>query len=544
MALLNRKTLMAVLAVVMAISMAACSAGTPAATTAAATTAAATEAATSAAETAAESATPAAGTVDTSEKVEVVMWLPGDAPKGLDAMNAKLNEMLLTDLNCTVKFNFTTWTDIGTKYSMLLTSGQPIDLIHTANWLQDRVYARKGAFKPLNDLLDTVVPDLKAYVGDDILKDGQEDGVQYTIPCKWKEYIDNGVLYREDLRVKYNLPKPDSLANLEAYMAGIKANEPEMKVTVEGGVSNESYSGFSGSEVMLLDNPYITKPDNGLVIGLTSKTASYLDITEYYGSDAHKAELELMTKWAKAGYWSRNALSQKIDDRIAAFEAGECAVVLSGANAMKWNGVQTRSATANPDWQIGFIPYGVPQGYARPVQPTQNGMAVPLSSQNTERALLMYQKFNLDEAYNHLTHYGIEGTNYTIDAENHYVMVGTSDSNDYPREALNCWSWRNPDLILYAKEYDNVKALFAEQDKLTQLQSTAFTEDREPVANERAALTQVINQYLAPISAGLSKDVAGDYAAFLEKAKAAGLQKIQDEYKKQWLEYCNANGLK
>ena len=535
---------MAVLAVLMALSLIACSAPAPTGSVAAASSAPATEAATSAAEaTSAAPTPPMINGVDISQKAEIIMWLPGDAPKGLDGVTAKLNELLTRDLNATVKFNFTTWTDIGTKYGLLLTSGQPIDLIHTANWLQDRVYARKGAFKPLNDLLDKVVPDLKAYVGDDILKDGQEDGVQYTIPCKWKEYIDNGVLYREDLRVKHNLPKPDSLANLEAYMAGIKANEPEIKVTVEGGVSNESYSGFSGSEVMQLDFPYINKPDNGLVIGLTSKATSMKDITSYYGSEAHLNELKLMTKWAEMGFWSRNALSQKIDDRIASFEAGECAVVLSGANAMKWNGVQTRVAVSHPDWQVGFIPYGMPQGLARPVQPTQNGMSVPLSSQNTERALMMYEKFTLDKDYNHLTHYGIEGENYTIDAQNHYIMTGTNETNTYPRESLNCWSWRNPDLILYPPEFDNVKALFAEQDKMKQIQPVAFTEDREPVANERAALTQVINQYLAPISAGLSKNVEKDYQTFLDKAKAAGLQKIQDEYTKQWLDYCTSHGL-
>ena len=48
----------------------------------------------------------------------------------------------------------------------------------------------------------------------------------------------------------------------------------------------------------------------------------------------------------------------------------------------------------------------------------------------------------------------------------------------------------------------------------------------------------VLTQYLAPIEAGLVPDVDAAIKTFMEKAKAAGLDKIQAEYTKQWKAYC------
>ena len=48
----------------------------------------------------------------------------GDAPKDLPVIEAEINKMAEADLNATVKFNFTTWTDWDQKYKLLLSSGQ------------------------------------------------------------------------------------------------------------------------------------------------------------------------------------------------------------------------------------------------------------------------------------------------------------------------------------------------------------------------------------------------------------------------------------
>lgn len=54
--------------------------------------------------------------LDTSKKVELQFYMLGDAPKDLSSIEAEINKMAEEDLNATVKFNYTTWTDWDQKY--------------------------------------------------------------------------------------------------------------------------------------------------------------------------------------------------------------------------------------------------------------------------------------------------------------------------------------------------------------------------------------------------------------------------------------------
>ncbi|TXK77838.1 DUF3502 domain-containing protein [Paenibacillus sp. N3.4] len=72
---------------------------------------------------------------------------------------------------------------------------------------------------------------------------------------------------------------------------------------------------------------------------------------------------------------------------------------------------------------------------------------------------------------------------------------------------------------------------------------SGFAEDYSSYQAEKAALDQVEKQYMFPLEAGLVADVEGGLKNFMEKAKAAGLDKIQAEYKKQWLQYLKDSDL-
>lgn len=110
-------------------------------------------------------ATAAADTgIDTSKKVELQFYMLGDAPKDLPAIQAEINKMAEEELNATVKFNYTSWTDWDQKYKLLLSSGQAIDLIFTADWTQYQSYAKRGAFLALDDLLPKAAPELQKFV--------------------------------------------------------------------------------------------------------------------------------------------------------------------------------------------------------------------------------------------------------------------------------------------------------------------------------------------------------------------------------------------
>ena len=125
---------------------------------------------------------------DYSEHVDLVFYMLGDAPAGLQEVQDAINEILEEKINTSVEFQFSTWTDWGEKYKMMLTTGGA-DLIYTANWNSFGQLAQSGAFLGLDELLDTVSPDLKAAIDPEALNACKVNGEIMTVPCLWKHIM-------------------------------------------------------------------------------------------------------------------------------------------------------------------------------------------------------------------------------------------------------------------------------------------------------------------------------------------------------------------
>jgi putative aldouronate transport system substrate-binding protein len=472
--------------------------------------------------------------IDTSKAVELQFYMLGDAPKDLSSIQDAINKMAKEDLNATVKFNYTSWTDWDQKYKLLLGSGQQVDLIFTAEWTQYQSYAKRGAFLPLDELLPVAAPALYDFVPKDMWEAVKIDDKIYTVPATYKEYVTDGFVWREDLRKKYNLPKPVDIETFEQYLDGIKKNEPNVTpLSMNSDVKTnlmDRFRAISGTPIGAL--PY----------GLDVDYHSPSEMTAYWGTEEHKQDLVTMKRWQDNGYMVKNVLAVKdtMQDQIT---SGKAAAIL-GDNPTRFNDMVIKIQATHPDWELGYYPFPLTSGLATPVHPIHNGFAVPASSKNAERALAFYEKMVTDKRYNLLTQYGVEGTNYEI-VDGYYSMIGDSNSNGFPREGMNGWAWRNPEYMLFDKNYDGVKAIFDELDKIQVPDKfTGFAEDYTTYQAERAALEQVEKQYLFPLNAGIVKDIDAGLKTFMEKANQAGLEKIQAEYKKQWLQYVQEQGIK
>lgn len=472
--------------------------------------------------------------IDTSKKVELQFYMLGDAPKDIASIQEQVNKMALEDLNATVKFNYTSWTDWDQKYKLLLGSGQQVDLIFTADWTQYQSYAKKGAFQALDKILPVAAPTLNSYVPADMWEAVKIDGQIYTVPATYKEYVTDGFVWREDLREKYNLPTPVDIATFEQYLDGIKKNEPTVTpLSMNSDVKTNLMDRFIGIS---------HSPVGALPYGIGIDYATPNEVHSYWGSDEQIQDLTVMKRWQDNGYMVKNVLAVKdtLQDQIT---SGKAAAII-GDNPTRYNDMVIKIQATHPDWKLGYHPFPKTNGIATPVHPIHNGFAIPASSKNAERALAFYEKLVTDKRYNMLTQYGVEGKNYEV-KDGYYSMIGDSNSNGFPREGMNGWAWRNPEFMLFDKNYDGVKAIFDELDKIQVPDKfTGFAEDYTPYQAERAALEQVEKQYLFPLNAGLVKNVEDGVKTFMEKAKQAGLEKIQAEYTKQWQAYVTEQGIK
>lgn len=481
--------------------------------------------------------------VDTSKRADLVFYVMGDAPNDEQKVEDAINKILLEKVNATVDFQFSTWTDWSQKYNLELTSGAA-DLIYVANWNNYATLATSGAFLELDDMLATYAPNISSSVNSSLLDQCKVNGSIYAIPGTWSEYTCNGLSYREDLREKYNLPIPNSLENLEAYLTGIKKNDPTQGLLAcTTGESTGLKVAFDAASALNLKYSWVTA--NGLPYGLAANYDTPSDIYDYWNSEDFVEDMKLMKKWADLGFWSRSALSDSNDSE--AYNNGSCVAVIAGQNPNKNITAITTFEKDHPDWKSTYLAYGEVNGVIFPSHPTQNATAVVRESKNPERALMVLDLLLCDKELNDLCEYGIKGTHYEVDENGTYKNL----SEDFKYEGLNTWSLRNADYKLPQATDTILNEMFTKYEEIGNKSKfpnvniyDGFAEDYSTYQVERNAVSDVMRQYLAPIQAGLVEDVDAAVAQFRKKVEEAGLSTCRDAFKEQWNAYCEEHSYK
>ena len=196
-------------------------------------------------------------------------------------------------------------------------------------------------------------------------------------------------------------------------------------------------------------------------------------------------------------------------------------------------------------WEAGYVAYGELTGSMYPNAPTSNATAVTRSCKNPERALMVLDLLLTDPELNRLVQCGIEGVHYELDENGIYHNL----SEAFGYEGFNTWDLRNGDLKLPQESDTILQEMFDRYEEIGSKTKTpniridsGFNEDYSSYATERSAVRQVMDEYLAPLEAGLVDDVDSALATFLEKADNAGLATCQENYKAQWEAYCEKKG--
>lgn len=474
--------------------------------------------------------------IDTSKKVDLIIYMLGPAPKEGAAVLAEFNKMTEKDLNCTVTINNTTWDDWPTKYNLLLTSGEPIDLISTDSWSGYSNYAKKGAFVALDELLPQYAPLSWNSISKQGWSDSTIDGKIYMVPFDIKQYNPNNFLYREDLRKKYNVPEFTSLESIGQYFDAIKKNEPNM-TPIDGTVYWDLYQFF------IYSSKFVTLPNSGDLIAMTSydtpRDLVYLPETPEFEQFA-----KLMRDWANKGYWPKNVLSTKVAERDA-FENG----LISGFshNYGTASGVYNDIIKTHPDWELGYF---VLTDINKNVQPgvlSGDGISVPKSAKNPERALMLLDKIKNDQTYYDAIQYGIKGKHYDLTADGKWKQPDGVDAANigFGQEGFCSWGWRSQTLMRKTdggwSKVDDIINNFESYAKPNLYGACPLSFDN--VQAEWTALGQVNTEYFYPLCAGLIDPVSG-LNTLKEKDKAAGLDKVMEDIKKQFNAYLDEKGIK
>lgn len=494
-------------------------------------------------------ATAAGTTVDISKPVVLQYYMVGDAnatADGLKRVTDAINTMAQKDINATVNWTFTTWTDYQNKYNLLLSAGTPIDMVYCANWLNYNAFCLKGAFLDLTDMLQKDTPDLYAHVPDRMWNQVKVNGKIYGVPPTYEEYTNGGIEYRKDLTDKYNIAAPTDFNGIITMLTSLAKDAPN---SVQTCLNTPGDWHFGAVELLNARYPgYGTGAGPNGTYGTAYKADDPTTMINYWESPDFVTDMTYMKQLADAGVWSKSSLSDKVSS-LDPISDGITYTDVSGLNPSKVAGTIANLQTAHPDWSIGFTPWCDITGTAWPAGPTQNLTCIPITAQNPDRALLFLEKLTLDKNYNNLAEYGQLGVDYNVDSNGIYQPLGDPAKPAFGNEGLLGWAWRNPDYMIPGPTTQLLNQMMSHmadvssKDPFPQVNITGgFAEDQTSYQTERAALQAVCVQYLIPLEAGLAGDVNTAVATFLSKAKAAGLDTVQQGYWKQWTAYCQQYG--
>lgn len=465
-----------------------------------------------------DTSTAAKGTeLDISKEVDLNMYLIGAPAKDYDSVLKEVNTKLKADLNASVKINWIGWGDFSTKYPLVLASGEPIDLIYASIWLNYYTQAQKGAFMPIEDLAPIYAPQSFAETTPDFLKQATVNGHLYGLPPTYYGNSSMGYIVRGDLMKKYGMTSINSIDDYGKYLENVLKNDKQLDPT-----------GFMATSDGL-DKYYAT--ELGLYdILQTQYSPCYVDVKVSQPKVVNYLErpemldfFKKMKSWSDKGYWPKSVLSNK-DENM--FRDGKAASRLH--NMDSWKAV----AILHPEYDVQYYPGWA---FSYKTAAMQDGMAIPSSAKNPERALMLLEKLRQDQSYYNLLTYGIEGKHYEITADDKLKAL---DIDAFAPEGYCSWGFKS---LKFYKEPVGTPSNVDEINK--QLEGISidnkfllFTPNLDPVKNENAAVMNVMQQYELPLRYGYTDPEKG-LATLNEKLKAAGIDKVIAEIQKQLDEY-------
>lgn len=457
----------------------------------------------------------------------VTMAVIGNDQADMDKVEEKMNELLLRDLNAKIDVIPMGWGEFATKLNLMLSSNgegeDKLDLVPIMYQLAS-TYVTSGQVIDLNDLIDEYGVNMKAAIGEDMIKTASMNGYVYGCPVEKEWYADSCLVMRKDILDKYNISVDgiDSLEDCEEIFKIVHENEPEMKIIVgaKGGLIGNIYFSDALSD-------YFGVLDNG---GETST------VVNYYETENYKHLAGVVRDFYQKGYIDKDMATCQ-DTGTTILKAGNAFCF-----ATPYKPGVAEQESLNTGYELVAVRINPPGAfcYTSAVCACTWGISHTCQDPVTTMKVLDYM-YSSPEMMN-LFNWGIEGEHYVVKDEA-ADTIGFPEGIDASNTKYNLnMGWELPcQFSIHVWEGSSKEIMQAQKDmNFSSKKSMAlgFMFDATPVADELAALTNITDKYAAAIDCG-AVDPEEAIAQMNEELYAAGLQKVIDEKQDQlnaWLE--------
>lgn len=470
----------------------------------------------------------AENSVDINKEETLKIFIPGDRPAAFDKVIAEAEARMKDTVNVKLDVVFVPWSDLQTKVTQTLNSGEKCDIIFDAPWNGMNTNVSTGYYEPMEDLLAKYGQNILKTTPNEMFEANKFAGKIYGIPLGVLQKPAGAYLVRKDIREALGLPEIKSYQELEKMMYAVKEKYPDMipflpqntagndrsaammRLYFENPNQIERTEAFGTSHVLYFKN------NDGKVYNLFEEMDS--DIWSY---------IENARKLYNDGIIYRDMLA--VADIATEAKKGNVAISVKGDIGVD-AATQTALKSVNPNYEFETVDfYSTNPGAYTSDFKQWNFVCIPKVSKNKERAMMFLDWVRTDQANYDLLAYGFKGETFNTPDEDSYSFIGT-DYTWFPY----AWIW-NP-------TQDRVSSDLNEKDKATyQYFSDAsnfipskllgFTFNAEKVTNEIAQFNSIEAKYYPLIINGVT-DPQQEWDKF--KAEASDVVKtIQTEYQAQ-----------
>ncbi len=433
------------------------------------------------------------------------------------------NKVFKEKLNATVKFDPFEWADFEKKISLLIAAGEEADIFFTASWINNYYQnIAKDGLTDITTMLETVTPALKAKFSDGIWDALKVNGKIYAVPNQsvWVRRL--GFQFRKDLVDKYSFDYPSvkKLEDLEPYLKTIKGKEAD-SFAIENVKSPNGSSLYENAQNYFGWNTFVSMKTPG--VGLDFDTN--LKVVNQFETQTFKDFIKMAHGWYLNGYTPKD--SGTLVDPSPYRQSAKYAVVSEPAAYPGQDVVFSSSQAGGTQYVLNSTIDG--DSVLSTASVASNLNSVCKTSSNPERALMALELINTDkELYNTLC-WGLEGTNYTKQADGTIEQMKNGQYegvyNFFLGDMLQTYVTKGQPLDMY----DQIKKL---NDSGKPSAFIGFNFISDPVKAQIAQCSAVTDQFLAGLCTGYL-DPDKYYTQFMTKLKAAGADAIIAEMQKQ-----------
>ncbi|MBB2481040.1 ABC transporter substrate-binding protein [Bacillus sp. APMAM] len=436
---------------------------------------------------------------------EIIWYTIGTPQKDTDKVFKEVNKYTKKKINAVVNFKQIDWGDYEQKMQVIISSGEPYDLAFTngTSYVQN---AQKGAFYPVDKLLDTHGQELKKALDPAFVEGAKVNGKLYGIPSNKEVARQTVYTFNKRLVDKYHfdLSKVKTLEDLEPMLKTIKENEP--KITPMA--TFKAYLPFD----------YVMDQKIPMAFPLAGDTSHVIN---WYESDIAMSTFKTMHKYYKAGYLKADAATSKDTWPMDV----ENWFVRMGDSQPYADILWSRSAK----YDVFSVPAEQPTTFNDSV--TGAIQAISANSKNPEKVMDFLNLLNTDPYLRNLVDKGIEGVHYKKNDDGTITdLPARIDKYNMPSYSLG----NHFILYLYNNDPKDKWEKFKEFNASAQPAPTlGFHFDPSSVRSEIAAITNVSEEFYPALATGTV-----DPEEYLPKAnkkfKEAGIDKVLKEIQKQY----------